>query len=506
MSALWPVMTTARLLLPGVASAALALAIALPSRSACAEEPRELPAAATFEYQTRAPKTYLRGVLELQGFYAFGLLWYMSDVVKWDPHYTWGVFQNKLTDGKLAHDANGFGTNFRGHALGGTGYYTAARSNRLSVGESFGIAVVGAFAWEYFGEVSEQVSLNDVIYTPLSGMPIAESFTQLAGFFDRASRTPLHRVLGGLFGPIKTLNDTFDGLQLARASATQPEREWHEFPLQVGLASVDEGGSLPGAVRGGEIRLRLSERLARFQGYDGAAQEDQWFDDAQLSGIALGASFAAHGLSDFMFEPHAVMVGHYARAARGRGAALSGQGYATGLRVGLTYQLHDYRRADPRQSDFAAFVEPLGWFLESRAAFGGARLRVTLDAGAEYGGMHPIALQPYRARPGELPRELGIFSYYFALGARARSQIELQVRNFRLDVAMTGWGFGSVDEHVEVPISDGFTRFGAGLGYGLSSSTTLRLFAERSQRFGRMGDTHTDARELSWGAEAVAHL
>jgi hypothetical protein len=498
-------MMSARRLLPASANVA-ALLVALTTRHAAAQAIRELPPAATFEYRTPTQKTYLRGVLELQGFYAFGLFWYMSDVVHWDPHYSWGVFQEKLTNGKLAQDFNGFGTNFRGHATGGTGYYLAARSNRLGVGESFGIAVLGAVAWEYFGEVSEQVSLNDLIYTPLSGTAIAESFTQLAGYFDRAARTPLNRALGTLFGPLKTLNDTLDGLELSRSSAGQPAREWHDFPLQVGFASVAEAGSLPGAARASEVRLRLSERLARLPGYDGAAQRDYWFDDAQLSGIALAAAFAPHGLSDFVFEPHAVMAGHYWRSARGSGASLRGSGYATGLRVGLTYQLHDYRRQDPRQADFAAFIEPLGWFLESRAALGRARLRVTLDAGAEYGGMHPIALQAFRAAPGQLPREVAIFSYYFALGARARSQLELRLQRLSFDVGMTAWGFGSVDEHVEVPISDGFTRFGAGLGYGVDANTTLHGYAERTQRFGHMGDVHADARELTLGVEGVARF
>jgi hypothetical protein len=474
--------------------------------AALAETPTEPATAETFEYRAPQRKTYLRGVLEFQAIYAFGLLWYMSDVVAWDPHYSWETLRRKLTSGKLAHDFNGFGTNFRGHAVGGTGYYLIARSNRLSVPESLGVAVLGAVAWEYFGEVSEQVSLNDVIFTPLSGTAIAESFTQLGSYFDRAERTTSHRVLGAVFAPVKTLNDFLDGAELSRASARQPGREWHEFPLQLGVAEVDEKGNLPGATRAGEVRLQLAERLARLPGYDGAAERAFWFDDAQLSGITLGAAFAAHGLSDFLFEPHAVMAGHYFRSATGKGRALRGTGYATGLRMGFTYQIHDYRRLADGYRDFSAFVEPLGWFWELRHARGGLRLRVALDAGAEYGGVHPLAQARFDADSMQLSRELRIFNYYFALGARFRSRIEIAMDSLRLDASSATWGFGSVDEHVQIPIADGFSRLGAGFSYGFDGGMSLRAFVERSLRYGRMGDARGEARELAFGGEALAYF
>jgi Domain of unknown function (DUF3943) len=489
----------------GPAAATFALTLC-GSAAALAQTPTESEPAETFEYRAPQPKTYLRGVLEFQAIYAFGLLWYMSDVVGWDPQYNWETFERKLTSGKLTHDYNGFGTNFRGHAVGGTGYYLIARSNRLSVPESFGIAVLGSVAWEYFGEVSEKVSLNDVIFTPLSGTAIAESFTQLGSYFDRRGASTANRVLGAVFAPVKTLNDFMDGAQLSRRSAGDSRREWHEFPLQVGVAAIGEGGNLAGAARAGEVRLQLSERLARLPGYDSASQRSFWFDDAQLSGITLGAAFAPHGLSDFVFEPHAVMAGHYSRSATGEGGALRGWGYATGLRVGFTYQVHDYRRAVDGLRDFSAFVEPLGWFWELRHASGGLRLRVALDAGAEYGGMHPLAQERFEPGSAELPRELVSFNYYFALGARVRSRVEVAIDGVRFDASGATWGFGSVDEHVQIPISDGFSRVGAGLSYGTTEGFRLRAFVDRSLRYGRMGEARAEARELALGGEALAYF
>ncbi len=486
-------------------SVAVAMAFLLMSSSALGEPPRADTAAETFEYTVPTRKNYLRDVLEIQALYAFGFLWYLTAARQdWDADYGWETFQQKLTS-PPEHDINAFGTNFRGHPFGGTGYYWAARGNRLGIGEAFGITFLSSLGWEYFGEVSERVSANDLIVTPVAGLAIGESFTQLGAYFDRSSRTLWHRTLGTLFGPIKTVNDALDGARLARVTAGVPEREWHEFPLSLSLATVREGGTLPLQTTAGELRLSLSERLSRLAGYVGAAERDEWFSDAELSGIGISAALSRHGLSDLLFEPHVVLLGHYARFARGSGSALRGGGTATGLRVGFSYQLHDYRREQPGVTDRMALVEPVGWFLETRSTLGASRLRLTFDAGAEYGGVHPIALEQYRGS-AELPRVLQTFGYYFGAGGRVRSQAEICVGDFRFDANFAALTLGYVDERAAPPLSDGFARFGAGGGFTGISGLSLRAFAERAERFGRMGSVSVNASELTFGIEGTTQL
>ena len=115
----------------------------------------------TFAYTEPADPSYPRALLEMTGILSVGFLWYVTqtDIAQdYDVNYTWPVFRKKLTGEALGFDTNHFGTNFIGHPLGGTGYYLAARSNRLSIAESLGFAVFGSLLWEYFGEVSERVS------------------------------------------------------------------------------------------------------------------------------------------------------------------------------------------------------------------------------------------------------------------------------------------------------------------------------------------------------------
>ena len=110
------------------------------------------PSPETFEYTTPTEKNYLRAVLELEALTTVSVVWYVIDVRQGgEVGYRWQTFQKKLSGTAIGHDDNGFGTNFRGHGLGGNAYYLSARSNHLGIGESLGFAVAGALLWEYFG-------------------------------------------------------------------------------------------------------------------------------------------------------------------------------------------------------------------------------------------------------------------------------------------------------------------------------------------------------------------
>jgi len=151
-------------LLPVIALAACTWSVA-----ARAESSDAVPD--TFEYTTPTEKNYLRAVLELGALTTVGVVWYAIDVRQGEGvGYRWEKFEKKLSGSAIGHDDNAFGTNFRGHVLGGG----SARSNHLSILESFGFALAGTVLWEYFGEINEVVSFNDLIVTPFSGIGLGE--------------------------------------------------------------------------------------------------------------------------------------------------------------------------------------------------------------------------------------------------------------------------------------------------------------------------------------------
>ena len=196
----------------------------------------------TFRYTTPAEPNPLRATLELGGVLVLGFAWYATtstDIVhQWDVNYDFATFRRKLTGQAFGADTNKFGTNFIGHPLGGTGYYLSARSNQLTILQSFGYSLAGSLLWELFGEVSEVVSLNDSLVTPVAGLAIGESTTQLGAFFDRSGPSSMNQTLGSVFGPFKSLNDALDGRELVRAPSGFPDDEWHRFELSASAVGV----------------------------------------------------------------------------------------------------------------------------------------------------------------------------------------------------------------------------------------------------------------------------
>ena len=144
-------------------------------------------------------KHYIRAGLQIGAVLAIGLVDYMLSTTarggtdrpgdtRWGLRYDWTVLREKLIGTGLDLDTNKIATNYVSHPLAGTLYYTAARSNHLSLAESYAFAILGSTTWEFFGEIREVTSINDLIVTPVSGVSIGEPLMQLSGFFRRGKR------------------------------------------------------------------------------------------------------------------------------------------------------------------------------------------------------------------------------------------------------------------------------------------------------------------------------
>jgi len=85
-------------------------------------------------------------------------------------HMAEGVALHEIT-----FDGDHFNTNAAGHPLDGTAYYQIARGNGLGPGASFVSSFLASMFWEYFVEIPENPSLNDLILTPTAGAIIGEA-------------------------------------------------------------------------------------------------------------------------------------------------------------------------------------------------------------------------------------------------------------------------------------------------------------------------------------------
>jgi hypothetical protein len=498
-----------------VAVASAIVLFSVPALGQTAKEPHDDDAAApTFAYTTPHETDSLRALLELGAVFTLGFTWYATSaptVHRWDPGYRWAVFKQKITGTDLATDGNSFGTNFVGHPMGGTGYYLSARSNRMTILASSSFAVTGSLLWEVFGEVSEVVSINDMITTPLAGIAIGEATTQLGAHFDRAAPTTGNRVLGSVFAPIKSINDALDGLEPARAPRGAEPRDFSRFHLEVAgtFARVDPRAEARDTWWP-EARLEAASEIVRLPGYEKAGHDSHWFDDGNVSRILLTGTLGSAGLTDFAFQTNAVVTGHAYRATRqgGDGALWGGNGFA-GFGFGFQYTLHQYRREQGRAMDRIASVRPLAIVFEQRGSIGGPRVVTSLEVGPDFGGVTPVAIAGYRGPPRDLPYIQGVRGYYFGAGGHgsAGAALEAGPLNVAGDFFVEGFReVGSNPTPHGVLLFDALLTYSGSLGYRDPVTGVMpRIFATRRVRAGGVADARESIREttLGFGVGAV---
>jgi hypothetical protein len=483
----------------------LFLLIALLTWSACASAQSSDSVPDTFEYTTPTEKNYLRAVFELTALTTVGMAWYAIDVRQGQGlDYRWQQFEKKLSGSAIGHDDNAWGTNFRGHGLGGNVYYGAARSNHLSIAESSGFAVAGAVLWEYFGEIGEVVSVNDLIVTPFTGIGLGEPLTQFSAFFDRQSPSALNRAFGTVFGPLKTVNDAFDGSTLRRTP--NPSNDWHRFSAATAVVFTHSEFRRP-AVSSSyhtDYRIEVTERLARLPGYDSAGRHSLWFTDANVSGMSLSVSLGAQGLRDFAFGADFVPFGYYQRDVRRGVGERRGSSWLLGFQMGYRYLAHDFAASPATGLDRTAFVEPVGARFEANFELGSVAIESQLSVAGIYGGVHPLASEAYGPNREALHSVLRHFDYYF--GAGGELETSLGIRFHRLDsrLSLLGRSFACVDEHALLPMSDTWRRLRWSVGFRILPRWSLRLGSEDFLRAGRLGFARASAHEVSAALEARA--
>jgi len=169
-----------------------------------------------FNYTIKRSPTYLalRTSIEIFTVCSMGVINYfmMKEVNAddWQYKYSRSDIKNKFADGWY-WDPNNFNTNTVYHLYAGAVYYQIARSNYYSIPESFLWSFGGSLVWEYFGEWREQVSLNDMIFTPTLGALTGEFFIQTANYIERNMKAGLLRgTLMFILHPFGTINRWLD--------------------------------------------------------------------------------------------------------------------------------------------------------------------------------------------------------------------------------------------------------------------------------------------------------
>lgn len=404
-----------------------------------------------FRFVPPHEKHYLRAGLEVGSIVIVGFVDYLLHTTarggerragdkRWDLRYEWEDLRGKLVGTAYELDANRFGTNYASHPFAGAMYYQAARSNHLSFAESLLFSTTGSAAWEFFGEIRERVSVNDLVVTPVAGAAIGEATMQLAGFFQRGKKQFSNELLAFLFAPVKRINELTEGAQPLRASRTDalgfPTTPWHRFELYAGGGATSQDAVASGPRRTyADLRFGIGFELANLPGYAGAARHARLFDDGNVSSLRFDATLAPDGaLVDAGFGTRVVPVGFYLREARASAEeGVDGSGTVLGLRFGFEYGAHDYDRDRARPRDLVSLASPLGVAAEHVFERGPWRVRTALDVYGSFAGVQPYALADFRARQGTLegqglPTALVNNGYYHGLGVTAEPCLEVRWR------------------------------------------------------------------------------
>ncbi len=448
---------------------------------------------------------------------------------KWALRYDWPRLRGKLIGTAYELDANRFGTNYVSHPIAGSLYYQVARSNHLTFGESFLFSLLGSSIWEYFGEIRERVSINDMIVTPTAGTTIGETMMQLSGFFDRGRNNVSNRALSFLFAPIKFVNDITDGSVPRRDPVTDalgfPTEPWHRFEVHGGVATTTQArtrgpnGISPSATYM-DVRFGLDLAIANLPGYRSSARHSRLFDDGNVSNLAVQGAVSEGRFVDFQAGTRIVPIGFYYRDARlDRAGHLRGQGLIVGMRMSFEYGIHEFDRDGQRARDLVSVVSPIGIAAEHVVDAGPLRIRTGLDVFGAISGVSPYALGDWVALRGTadgLPTAAKNYGYYHALSATASPFVALEWSSLRLEGRMRTDTFRAIEHldeaNAEVDwrnhISDrrSFTR--ATLSWEEPRLAPLRLaFAgERGSRAGNIGPVHASRGETSLVATVGARF
>lgn len=474
-------------------------------------------ASRTFEYQTKPDKQYLRAALEELGLLGLGLLHYFSqheaNSVDWDLDYDWESFEQKLDGSAYSFDTNHFDTNFITHPAAGTLYYWAARGNRLSVLESLGYAFASSTVWEFFGEFREQTSINDLLVTPLTGLILGETTTQLGAFFDRSCETTANQIAGVVLGPSKSLHDAIDGLKPARDARCDrhglASGGSHRFGLWAGYAAVTElSGPRDHVV--GELRAGLHAGVAHLDAQRKPGTGWLSFSDGNIATLETELAVGEDKLNDFRIAARSVPAGLHYRRLRGLAGRQSGSELVVGALLATEYSQHRYDRRNGKLDKLFVLNVPgvsLLWTLRS----GSRTLDIELDASAAVAGADAFALAAYRVvHPApELPSVTLDKGYSHAVGftlaPRLRLRMEttelgLEARSDRLFAVRVLDRSGAAS--ASVPIAETRRRarfwFSVGPAPGLVRTT---FWSEVDQRVGTIGDTRAANVEIALGSQ-----
>ena len=328
----------------------------------------------------------------------------------------------------IGFDTNLNTTNHFLHPGAGALIYGFSRVNGLSVPQSFGVATLSSLGWEFLLEWREKVSLNDLVYTSVGGVPLGEFFQHLSAYLNsgppnggwpqQVAATSLgfpHRVHAWIDGEPPRSKAPLDGLGFSSAYA-------HGFRLayEYGALSNDVGDG------GGLHRFVLDAELVHMPGFLREGRVDRSFDGGNFTEMHLRLGQGQTGLEEADLHAMATLFGHYDQDFR-RGA---GGLYGRGFLIGVGSELRFHKSHLLGRHDQLSAIRLLGPHAGLWASAGPLRVKLLGDMHVDFASIYSLAFPQWARIYGNrgVKNVLLNQGYAYQLGYSMRVRARLRSR------------------------------------------------------------------------------
>ena len=398
-------------------------------------------------------KAYLRTTLEILTFLGISAGYYYGTLGdrKFYEFEIGGdsLKQRFITGDAIRLDNNGWDTNV-GHIAAGTGFYLLARSNDLGLWESLLITMGTSTVWEFFGELQDEVSINDAVMTPFGGFAIGETMYQLGEFFQHSSHTIPNQALGFLFGPSTAIHRWWDNT--TPKAPTNVDKfgfttdAWHRFRVFAG-----GGGSTSGDTDDfrGETEMGFDFEVVTAEKYGKPGEASIFYTDGVFNELAFKAAMDGTEIVDLRFFAKTAFLGHYQQNIRKDEASQHLEGHSLFLGLSSAFEYYAHVFSEMREEDKQAICDLVGPSLVADYYHRGFHLRASVDAYPTFSMVKPAAADLYD-RNHSLQGVKSIYrseGYYYAVGMTAAGRMEADYGPFGLEGQIRYHYFDSIEGH-----------------------------------------------------------
>jgi hypothetical protein len=381
--------------------------------------------AADFDPRPVVGHPYLYTALEIALVLGAGTVWYLRNGIddRWERALEWRAWQRKFLADDVTFDNDHFNTNAIGHPLDGAGFYQIARSNGLGPAGSFISSVLASTFWEYFVELPEHPSLNDMIMTPIAGSIIGETTYRLGRYLSRSGTTGPRCVGAFLFAPLAAINDR----PICRAGVGL--LPWAKLGFATGVGRAIFNGNLVKE----QVALAVGSEVVTLRAYERPGSGMAAVTPGQWTALYLDTRWGDSRLAGVWFHAGTVWGGRYDRNFRAAGdetdVPVSGarpRGWGTMLGLGSVF---DYRLRDlPTMHDRSATLG-LGGPMFELSARGRVHVRLKLSAQYAFAIMGSMAYRnDYPTVFGQtIKTSLRYSGYYYAHGVTSAATLNVDL-------------------------------------------------------------------------------